>query len=250
MIKKELIKIGLSEKEAAVYLASIEIGEAQAPKIASQAGIQRPITYFVLENLNKMGLISMVDKKGKTYYIAESPSNLKRLVEKEKSVIDQKEQIVREVMPGLEKIFSMMGDRPVVRFFEGVEGIKTIQEDMINNKSKEILEIISLDALFKIFPEQKNVVTNINRVKKGIKSRVIYTYSEGELKEMNSRKMLKEVHFVPQNKFNLNGDITIYNDKVSITSLSGRTPVSVLIEERGIANFLRDVFELAWIGSK
>ena len=250
MIKKELEKLGLSEKESAVYMACLEIGESQVPKIAQHAGTQRPITYVVLESLNKKGLVSMLDKKGKTHYVAENPINLKRLVEKHKAEIYHKEQVVKDVMPGLESIFKMMGDRPVIRFFEGIEGIKTVSENMTKIKGNEILVITSLDEIFRMFPERKNSITNQKRVKKGIHSRVIYTHEEGKLKEMSSRKMLREARYVNANKLKLRGDITIFDNKLAITSLSGKTPISIIIEDGGVAGFLRDIFELAWVGAK
>lgn len=250
MIQKELIKIGLSEKEAAVYIASLEIGESQAPKIAQQAGIQRPITYVVLENLNKMGLVSMLDKKGKTHYIAESPRNLKRLVERQKTESLQKEQIVKDVMPGLEKIFNMMGDRPLVRFFEGVEGVNSIREEVIKERPDEIVSFFSLDAIFKIFPDSEQNISNPSRVKRRIKSRIIYTYSKGKINKMTNKKEYKESRYVDNETFKLNGDISVYKNKTAITSLHNSTPVSVLIEDKGIALFMKEIFEIAWKGAK
>ncbi len=249
MINKELEKIGLSEKEAAVYLASLEVGEAQAPKIAQQAGTQRPITYVVLENLNKMGLVSLLDKKGKVYYVAENPSNLKRLIEKQKAQINQKEQIIREVMPNLEKIFMAMGDRPVVRFFEGFEGVKSVRELILKDRPKEVMSFYSLDAIFTLFPELESKFVNPERVKRKIKSRIIYTYSKGPIRRMNNKKELKESRYIDNQIFKLNGDVSIYKNKIALTSLYGASPVSVLVEDKGIASFMKDVFELAWLGA-
>ena len=50
---KELQDIGLSEKEARVYLAALEIGRATADQLAKHAKIVRPTTYVQLQSLMK-----------------------------------------------------------------------------------------------------------------------------------------------------------------------------------------------------
>ena len=52
---KELQDMGLSEKEAKIYLASLEIGRATADQLAKQAKIVRSTTYVQLESLMKKG---------------------------------------------------------------------------------------------------------------------------------------------------------------------------------------------------
>lgn len=251
MINKELERLGLSEKESVVYLACLDLGESQAPRIAQQAGIQRPITYVVLESLNKMGLVSMVDRKGKTHYIAESPINLKRLVEKQKSEIHQKEQVVKDIMPDLENTFRMMGDRPVIRFFEGIEGGESASKEILKNKVDELYAISSLDAMFEAYPAMKEDLTNKERVKKKIGSKVIYSYGGGKVQEMNNKKALREARYIPQSFLKSKADITIYGkSKVVITSLNSNRPITIVIEDPNVAMFLGEVFQLAWRGAK
>ncbi|MCF7835696.1 MAG: helix-turn-helix domain-containing protein [Candidatus Marinimicrobia bacterium] len=83
MISK-LKQLGLSEKEAKVYLASLELGEATVQEIAKQAGVNRPTTYVQIEKLTKMGLMSSVEKEGKKYFNAEEPNQLLKILEKQK----------------------------------------------------------------------------------------------------------------------------------------------------------------------
>ena len=46
-----LKNLGLSEKAAQVYLASLELGEAPVQKLAERAGLKRTTVYYVLEEL-------------------------------------------------------------------------------------------------------------------------------------------------------------------------------------------------------
>ena len=57
MLEKELEKIGLTEKEAAVYLALLKLGPTTALKIARETGIKRPTVYTTLDALKGRGLV-------------------------------------------------------------------------------------------------------------------------------------------------------------------------------------------------
>src|SRR3989338_6412357 len=84
---KILEDLGLSEKEAKVYLASLELGESAPAEIAKHAGINRDTTYVIAEKLVKDGLMSQLEKDKKTYFMAENPEQLLRLLRKQEQDI-------------------------------------------------------------------------------------------------------------------------------------------------------------------
>src|SRR3989338_3257042 len=157
----ELKKIGLSENEAKVYLALLELGSATAQEVSKKSQIKRATTYVQLEGLMKLGLVTTLEsppsRNGggtKTFFRGEDPEHIKKIVEREKSAIADRERTLRNLLPELGKIFLSSGERPRVRFFEGIEGIKTMLGETFKIKpdSKEVLAIISLDEFLKIFP--------------------------------------------------------------------------------------------------
>lgn len=54
---RNLTEFGLSDKEARIYLALLELEIATAFDTAKHAGINRSSTYVVLESLKKKGLV-------------------------------------------------------------------------------------------------------------------------------------------------------------------------------------------------
>jgi sugar-specific transcriptional regulator TrmB len=52
-----LISLGLTQKEAAVYLALLQTKKGTALTVAKQANIKRPTVYLVLNSLIKKGLV-------------------------------------------------------------------------------------------------------------------------------------------------------------------------------------------------
>ena len=179
----------------------------------------------------------------------EDPVNLGRLLQKQKNEIEEKEKVLSNVKQELNMLFKTTGDRPVVRFFEGLEGAKTVQNEFFKIKSKKVVGTVILDEVYNASPKHDEEITK-KRIKKGINSRVIYTHSKGEIKDATSKNKLREARFVPYNLF---GDtatnVTIYDDIVAITTYKDH-PGGVLIEDKNIAEFMRKFFDLAWDGSK
>jgi sugar-specific transcriptional regulator TrmB len=79
----KLRHLGLSENEAKVYMAMLELGPSVVVEIARKSGINRPTTYVQIESLKKKGLVSTQAKGKKQFFIAESPDKLELLIEKQ-----------------------------------------------------------------------------------------------------------------------------------------------------------------------
>ncbi|MDP2917995.1 MAG: helix-turn-helix domain-containing protein, partial [bacterium] len=58
LTQKQLTNLGLSDKEAACYLALLELGPSTVSEIAGLAKINRTTGYDILESLANYGLIS------------------------------------------------------------------------------------------------------------------------------------------------------------------------------------------------
>lgn len=56
MIEK-LKNLGLNEKEARVYLAALELGEASVQEIAQKSGVKRVTAHVAIEKLKTEGLL-------------------------------------------------------------------------------------------------------------------------------------------------------------------------------------------------
>lgn len=245
MIEKELQKLGLSDKEVKVYLASLELGPSSVQAVARKAGVNRATTYVMIEALIKKGLMSSFEKGKKRFFTAESPVHLILLLQKQESEIKEKQKILEELMPELKALFASAEEKPRVKFFEGLEGIKTIQNDILAAKFNSLDEIISLDECYRILPPEgkKGHRQKIAEKTKNIPIRVIYTSSKGPIlpKKENSR----ERRFIPLDKFPFDTEIYIYSSKVAIISCKGKI-MGVIIENKDIAEALKVVFNLAW----
>ena len=180
----KLKDIGLSEKEAKVYLGMLELGPATVLEISAKAEINRPTTYLQIESLKKRGLVSTQIKGKKQLFMAESPEQLDILLEREKKILEQKQGELKEILPELESLFRTSDSKPVVRFFEGKEGLMKILEEFLKTKNKPILGIAAIEPKYEIFPDILEDYSK-RRVSKKINSRVIYTSLDGPILSKN-----------------------------------------------------------------
>src|SRR3989344_4425511 len=81
--------IGLKPKEAKIYLALLELGEASVVQIAKSAGIKRTTVYNILPDFINRGLAASTFKKKRKVYFIEDPRSLKNDVKEKESVIDK-----------------------------------------------------------------------------------------------------------------------------------------------------------------
>ena len=240
---KELEDFGLSEKEARVYLAALEIGRATADQLAKHAKVNRSTTYVQLEALMKMGLVSTYEEGKKTYFAPESPELLRRLLAKKKDELQSKEKDLSQLLPELLRQFEGAGERPIVRFFPGKEGIRAVREEILATKEKKTFAVFSPAHLSGIFSQSYLDSYSDRRKALGIHSKGIYV-NEAYF-DKAGLDFLTERRFLPPNKFPLSIEVNIFDDKTVISSLEG-TLFSMLIESRQIAASMKVIFNFLW----
>lgn len=241
---ENLKKLGLSEKEAKVYLASLELGSSAVQEIARRASINRPTTYFQIENLMKMGLMSSVVRGKKKYFTAESPEKLLKFFDTKKAEIKQNEEDFKKIFPELKILFDTAEEKPKVRFYEGREGMNNIREDILKSRFKNIDEFIPVDASYQFFPLRPGDHRwKMMKKLKNIPGRGIYTSQKGAI--LPRKQDLTENRFIPFKKFPFSTEITIYGDKIALISHQKKV-IGAIIESKDIADSLRCLFDLAW----
>jgi len=258
MNEQELIshieEIGLSNKEAKVYVACLKTGPSPVQRIADQSGIKRVTTYVILESLVGLGLVSQSIKGKKTYFIAEEPSNLSRLLEKRELELKDQKANFQQVLPELLSLKSIPKESPNIKFYDSADGIKTIMNEFLVKGSRgdveEVCGISNLDQLYVFFPEFRMATSNPQRKKAGIKSRFLYTSKEGPILGESDNTSNRTSRFLPFDKFPMSGDFTIVGNAVMILSLNGANPIGITIESPELAQGFRGIFEAAWFAAE
>lgn len=244
-IKEQLQGLGLSEKETKVYMASLELGSYAVQEIARKAGVNRATTYVQIESLIKKGLMSSVIRGKKRYFNAENPGYLLKLLDKQKFEINDKRREFEKYIPELEAMFNNAQEKPKVKYYEGVEGIKAIQNDIMReDKGKIRREIADLDRSYELFPPHpKDHRSKIKEKLRHLPLQAIYTSKQGAI--LPKKEFNQEMLFVPYDKFNFPADICLYGgNKVAFINCFKAN--GVIIENKEIFDSINSLFELAW----
>jgi sugar-specific transcriptional regulator TrmB len=231
-----LKNIGLTEKEAKVYLAAHKIGTAPASQIAKMAKINRVTTYDILEKLKEKSLVSSFTKKKIKYFSSINPEIL----------VEEFENRTNTLRKSLPKFKSLSGEinHPRIRYFEGLEGIKTIYSDTLTSKT-DILNFANSAEVRNAWPTyDKDYIEK--RIKKKIFLRGIAPEdSLGKKIKEKDQKSEREIRLIPAKSFNFTNEINIYDDKVAIISFKDEL-IGMIIESSEIANSQRAIFEMCW----
>lgn len=243
MTIKSIIKnFGLSDKEAEVYLKVLELGPSSVRTIAQKTKINRGTTYDILKSLMQMGLVNYFFKNKNKHFIAEDPSKFKDLVTAQKEKIISAEKKLEEVIPELRSIYNNATNKPKVKFYEGTKGIKFVLEDLLNTLSesleKSYLVYSSANIrkyLYQSFPEFTR-----ERIRRGIFVKVLALGSGGKLLGLDDRKWITKAASSPTYTL-------IYGEKTALISIdSNGNPISIIIEDKGIAQTQKILFESLW----
>jgi len=242
-----LKQIGLAEKEAKIYVALLEMGEATPQQLSLKASLNRATTYVILDSLKKGNLVTSQNKRGKTYFIIENPLAVLDFLEKEKKEIEDRINVARTIMPELEMIERLTKERAKVKFLEGREGVILIQKDIAKSNPKNFDNIFNIGGL-NYFPVYKDDHRHVY-VRKHIKVRSIAVYDPKELIPKLPLLWHEERRYLPLNKFPFEADFTLYNNKAALVSVKDQL-LGVLIENKSIVDGLKTLFELAWQGAE
>lgn len=94
----DLETLGLSAKEASVYLALLELGEVGSSKIIKKTALHGQYVYNCLDSLEEKGLVQHLIKNGRKKFLAKSPRTILSLIERQRSLATSTIEKLKEVM--------------------------------------------------------------------------------------------------------------------------------------------------------
>lgn len=247
MFVEELTRFGLSEKEARVYLALLELEVATANEAAKASGVNRSSTYVVLESLQKRGLVSVTAGGKVQKYIAAHPEQLARMAEHQaQKCVEAKEDIDR-ILPELTSLYTETKEKPKVRVFEGKEGLVNAFEITLKSKEKLMRVVSSGTDIQRSLPDYLPRYVQ-RRMELGIVMHGIHPFDEiaKYLKENVAHK--DTIQLIPPEKWTFMSDFAIYDDTVSF--MLHKELITINVESKAIADGMKKIFDLAFEEAK
>lgn len=243
-ILSELRGLGLSEKESRVYLAAIKLGSTTMQKIAKVSGVNRATTYVLVEHLMKRGLMSSYTKRKKRYFTVEAPEKLQRLLETERAELKEKEAMINHVMPQLHNLFEAThgGDKPQVRFYEGINGVRNFRDEVLKCKDKNLYNLYHNPKRRDAYEDNELQDFRAKCEKKGIHFNIFYSSPEGPTKS-NDRYSNVTYHYIPNEAYNSVTEYVAFDNKLMI-STQEEDWLGIIIESKEIADSFKQILKL------
>lgn len=238
-VKNSLITLGLSEKEASVYLAILHWGKASLSDIAKTTPIKRTTLYLHLDTLLKRGFISKTLKKKRLLYVPENPKKILDNYEKSKNLFLQQS-------PYLEELYKKATHRPDVRLYEGVEGLVHILHE-ISESLAPIDAFFSPEKFFRVISKKDSneFLATIQKNENVLNDLVEFDSSAKEFVASIRRSKCKfhKVKMLPKDFF-VAIDILITGKKVAMISFDNL--IGIIIENDEIARFHKSIHNFFW----
>jgi sugar-specific transcriptional regulator TrmB len=251
-IKELLSSLDLNPIEARVFMASLEVGSGPASTIAASAGLNRVTAYEALKRLSKKGFIKIRAKKNSSvkYFVPEDIAVIKEKLETKRMELDATIKKVDEFKDEFRAFFSTNEDKPTILFFEGKEGIKSVLQDTLRKRPKEILSFASAESLNEGFEDKFLENYWKKRVALSIPTRGILpasTNAKSIFHSERNQKEMRQLKFISPDIFKFKNEIDIYGDNVGITSHAKGNEHGIVIRSKSIAESMRSVFEALWL---
>jgi sugar-specific transcriptional regulator TrmB len=235
-------KLGFTDKETAVYQALLALGPSAIRKIADKAGINRGTTHEALKTLQKEGLVSYYHKEKHQHFVAESPKTLQNIFLRRKNEFDEIEEDIEKMIPALESV-SPISNRPVVKFYEGYAGVRSILEDVLDSVEDHKLNdyVVYSSSTIRPYLYHKKAFPDFTeeRIRRKISVRTIASGAGGSTQGRDDRKWLSKQDGAPTYRL-------IYAGKVAMISASSGLPHGIIVEDSGIYKTEVAIFNELW----
>lgn len=236
---------GMMEKQAKLYRLLLAEGEGRVSVIARKSGINRVNVYALLRDLATRGVVVEFEKDRVVYFRPEPPEKIIDIIEGRKRQMEVAKTLGTDLLPQMTAAWKSAVGRPVVRYFEGEEGVKKVFEDVYAPGKSEVIGCVGLEEPSHELYE--HIIKRLMplRIRRKIFARALNPDSPRarELKQRD-REQLREIFLCDPKRYPLPAEIDIYQDTVAFLSFERGDFVGVALENRAFATTMRSIFTL------
>jgi sugar-specific transcriptional regulator TrmB len=251
MLSEILTNAGLTPEQADIYLSLLTHGTQSVGQLTKTTKVQRTYIYKVCQELIIRGLIAQTKKDRGTTFSPLSPDYLLSYSEEQKSKVQQAQAALEGILPTLKDKFSAIEEKPVITYFEGIEGIKKVYMDTIKvgKDIKAILQTSEVDDNIQTWLDKIYIK---ERLKLKLRAKVIVSSGKwSERYRSKNDEFFRETILVPGDIFPFKHEVDIYGDKIAfINYKKGESLIGIIVDNKQISKTMEALFDLAWIGAE
>ncbi|ARG99608.1 TrmB family transcriptional regulator [Legionella micdadei] len=235
-----LISLGLSEKEAILYISALKMGPATVQNLSLESGLKRATVYGLIETLIAQGLMHVEINGVRKLYVAEPPEKLALLLEKKK-------QTLNAIMPSLVQDYLRCSPAAnTIKTYQGLPGIKLLYDNILTTlkPGDEYLVISNQDKWYALDPEYFQDFTQ-KRALLEVKIKLILQDNQNSPNLFREQSWCQEsIKLLPAH-MQLNINMVIYGHYVIFVQIV-EPFLAILIENIHVSSMHRVLFNTIW----
>lgn len=247
-LKPILLNLNLSEKEVEIFLALLKLGKGTATSMSRESGITRTHVYDIVKTLIDRGLVSEVEERGVKTYEGVDHAGLLAFISREQKNLQQIEKKVVQMASEFNALQVGRQQKTKVRFFDGVEGVKNIYEEIRRDLQKqyesfELMTVFSPANLERILPGFEYLdYPNMRGRDIVAEDEMLNVYIE----QMKQSANVTSYKVWPKEKGIFPTDTIVWKNKIATIDLVGY-PSGIIVENDSMVKTFTLWFEQLWV---
>lgn len=250
MIQECLKEIGLTDKEIEIYLSLLGLGTSPASSVGRRTNTPRSTARYICQKLAKKGLVIESNKNKTLLFTPKEPEELvEYLLNKDRRAIDHKEAILHKSLRELKGLYNPDTVLPKVRYFEGVDGVIEMLEDVFEDGASKIYGSLRLtpedfnEDLARYLEEEYTP----KRVANQQQSFAINNMNPMTIKyRENDEKVNKVTLLIPDDEYPFHQGFHMYGNKIAFFSAHNGAYYGILIDDEYTWKTQFSLFKMAW----
>jgi len=193
--------------------------------------------YFYVEK----NLIIITLKGKKKIFVVQEPDNLALFLK-------QKQNVLQQILPDLEALKNTSANKPAIRIYEGIEGIKQVYLDMIKKPGEISVLAAPRPLIAKTILDFLSNDWKPLRLKNKIFLRRVNINESGEVRRDFTKEefpnKLETVKYLPANNYPFSVGIYLYRQKIAFVSFHESELVAIVIRSPEINRTMKMIFEM------
>lgn len=234
-IEPILRSIGFAESEIKTYLAALAGGPQSAIDLSQKTALSRQAIYGAIEGLTARGLITSVQRENRTVFMAESPKTLLAYAKRHEDDVKKRLADLEICIPTLE--LQAGGERPVVKMYEGKEGIRSLTQQSEASYEADLYEMADIQAMLDVLTDE-DLVTYRDSVRK--QKHRVSSILANKIRPAPEGIPVSRM-YLPASDGSFKSHVQIIGNCVTFITFVGKLH-SIVIESKPVADLMRILF--------
>ncbi len=245
-LEEVLTSLDIPSTAQAIYIHLLGSTSLTARMLAELVDIPRPSVYDQIRLLQQKNLIISKKQEGKTFFFANDPNTIQILLDQKKEQYEKAKKVFADILPSLHESSNTV--EPKIQFFSGIDGIKSVQNDILWSRNIETYTLWPTQKVIDLLGYEYISWHNRRRVEQSIcvkvirQGKIIDEKKHPEIRE--GKSTLREVKYLPKD-FGIQMSYWIYGDKVAFFDSSPEL-FGFIVHSKSFAHLMKVHFDFLW----